>query len=138
VNHAPDQPPAPQAALLGLGIDVVEVARVRDLLDRHGARFKERTFTAAETAYCDGCADPAMHYAARFAAKEAAAKALGTGVWVEGIDWKDFEVSRATTGKPGLLLHRAARAHADALGVRAAHLSLTHTRELAMAQVILE
>ncbi|MCW0220764.1 MAG: holo-ACP synthase, partial [Prosthecobacter sp.] len=90
---------------IGLGIDLVEVARIRDLLTKHGERFKERTFTAGEIAYCDSCADPAMHYAARFAAKEAAAKAIGTGLWAEGVDWKDIEITRETSGKPTLHLH---------------------------------
>lgn len=132
--------PAPihQAAIRGIGIDLVEVPRVRSLLERHGERFKERTFTAGEIAYCDGCAEPAMHYAARFAAKEAAAKALGTGLWAQGVDWKDLEVTRAKDGRPGLLLHAAAAAHAAQLGVTGTHLSLSHTRDLAIAQVILE
>lgn len=138
MNTDSGPPPAPQAAIRGLGIDLVDVPRVRALLDRHGDRFKERTFTAGEITYCDGCADPAIHYAARFAAKEAAAKALGTGLWTEGVDWKDFEVTRADNGRPGLQLHGAAAGHAAALGVRHAHLSLSHTRELAIAQVILE
>lgn len=122
---------------LGLGIDLVEVARIRDLLARHGDRFKARTFTAGEIAYCEGCAEPAMHFAARFAAKEAAAKALGTGLWAEGVDWRDFEVVREASGKPGLVLHGAAHDHAQRQGVTRALLSLTHTRELAQAQVIL-
>lgn len=138
MNPDPGPPPAPQAAIRGLGVDLVDVARVRALLERHGDRFKERTFTTGEIAYCDGGADPAIHYAARFAAKEAAAKALGTGLWAEGVDWKDFEVTRAENGRPGLRLHGAAASHAAALGVRHAHLSLSHTRELALAQVILE
>ena len=122
---------------LGLGIDLVEVARIRDLLTNHGDRFKERTFTAGEIAYCDSCADPAMHFAARFAAKEASAKAIGTGLWAQGVDWKDFEVLRAESGKPSLLLHGAAKSHAQSQGVTSLLISLTHTRELAMAQVIL-
>jgi len=122
---------------IGLGIDLVEVARIRDLLTKHGDRFKERTFTVGEIAYCDTCADPAMHYAARFAAKEAAAKALGTGLWAEGVEWKDIEVTRETSGKPTLILHEGARKHADAQGVTRLLISLTHTRELAQAQVIL-
>ncbi len=138
MNPDPGPPPVPQAAIRGLGIDLVDVPRVRALLERHGDRFKERTFTAGEIAYCESCADPAIHYAARFAAKEAAAKALGTGLWAEGVDWKDFEVTRAANGCPGLRLHHAAAAHATTLGVRTTHLSLSHTRELAIAQVILE
>lgn len=121
----------------GLGIDLVEVARIRDLLERHGERFKERTFTAGEIAYCDSCADPAIHYAARFAAKEAAAKALGTGLWAHGVDWKQIEVVREESGKPVLVLHAIAQAHAEKMGSTQALISITHTRELAMAQVIL-
>lgn len=121
----------------GLGIDLVEISRIRDLLTRHGDRFKERTFTAGEIAYCDSCADPAMHYAARFAAKEAAAKALGTGLWAQGIDWKQIEVVREESGKPVLILHTIAKAHAESLGSTQALVSITHTREHAMAQVIL-
>jgi holo-[acyl-carrier protein] synthase len=118
----------------GIGIDLVEVSRIREMLEKHGPRFKERTFTSGEIAYCDSCADPAMHYAARFAAKEAAAKALGTGLWNEGVTWTDIEVSREEHGKPVLVLHGAAKKHA---GDTACLVSLTHTRELAMAQVLL-
>lgn len=122
--------------ITGTGIDLVEVARIRDLLTRHAERFKQRTFTAGEIAYCDACADPAMHYAARFAAKEAAAKALGTGLWSEaGVKWTDIEVTRAESGKPSLLLHQ--NAAQLAVGLRF-HLSLSHTKEHAIAQVILE
>ncbi|MEQ1750483.1 MAG: holo-ACP synthase [Prosthecobacter sp.] len=122
---------------LGLGIDLVEVGRIRDLLMKHGERFKERTFTANEIAYCDSCADPAMHYAARFAAKEAASKAIGTGLWAQGVDWKDIEVMREASGKPTLHLHGGAKGHADQQGVTRLLISLTHTKDLAMAQVIL-
>ena len=122
---------------LGLGIDLVEVGRIRDLLTRHGERFKEKTFTAGEIAYCDSCADSAMHYAARFAVKEAAAKAIGTGLWAQGVDWKDIEVLREESGKPTLSLHGGAKAHAERMGSTSSLISITHTRELAMAQVIL-
>ncbi|GAA5144820.1 MAG: holo-ACP synthase [Verrucomicrobiota bacterium] len=123
--------------MIGLGIDLVEVSRIRDLLIKHGDRFKERTFTAGEIAYCDACADPAMHYAARFAAKEAAAKAIGTGLWAEGVDWKNFEITREASGRPVLLLHGGAQKHAEAQGVTRVLVSLTHTRDLAQAQVSL-
>lgn len=119
---------------LGLGIDLVEVPRIRQMLEKHGQRFKQRTFTAGEIAYCDSCADAAMHYAARFAAKEAAAKALGTGLWAEGVVWTDIEVVRGEHGKPSLVLHGAAKERA---GAATCLVSLTHTKELAMAQVIL-
>ncbi len=118
----------------GIGIDLVEVPRIRTLLEKHGQCFKERTFTAAEIAYCDSCADPAMHYAARFAAKEAVAKALGTGLWAEGVNWTDIEVVRQESGKPEISLHGMAKQHA---GTATCLVSLTHTRELAMAQVLL-
>jgi holo-[acyl-carrier protein] synthase len=78
-----------------------------------------------------------MHYAARFAAKEAAAKAIGTGLWAQGVDWKDIEVVREASGRPTLLLHGGAKTHADQQGVTSMLISLTHTRELAMAQVFL-
>lgn len=120
-----------------VGIDLTEVGRIRDMLSRHGDRFKQRTFTAGEIAYCDACADPPMHYAARFAAKEAAAKALGTGVWADGVDWRDIEVTREVSGKPNLVFHGGAQKHAEQQGVQRALISLTHTKELAMAQVIL-
>ncbi len=118
----------------GIGIDLVEVPRIRGMLEKHGARFKERTFTAGEIAYCDSCADPAIHYAARFAAKEAAAKALGTGLWSEGVNWTDIEVVREALGRPRLVLHGAAKGHASGADCL---VSLTHTGELAMAQVML-
>lgn len=120
--------------LTGIGIDLVEVPRIQEMLEKHGQRFKERTFTAAEIAYCDGCAEPAMHYAARFAAKEAVAKALGTGIWADGVSWTDIEVLREASGKPVIILHGMAKEHA---GEAACLVSLTHTRELAMAQVFL-
>jgi len=122
--------------ITGTGIDLVEVARIRELLERHAERFKQRTFTAGEITYCDACADPAMHYAARFAAKEAAAKALGTGLWSEaGVNWTDIEVTRAESGRPSLVFHQNAAKLTS--GLRA-HLSLSHTKEHAMAQVVLE
>jgi holo-[acyl-carrier protein] synthase len=124
-------------AIAGIGIDLVEVERIRALLERHGERFKGRTYTEEEARYCDGCADPAMHYAARFAAKEAGAKALGTG-FAEGVSWVDIEVARNPAGRPELRLHGGARELADRQGVVRCHVSLTHTKEQAMAQVVLE
>jgi len=123
-------------SVIGIGLDLIEVSRIRDLLDRHGDRFKQRTFTAGEIAYCDKCADPAMHYAARFAAKEAAAKALGTG-FAEGVSWQDIEVTRAENGAPSLVLHGGADVLAKSKGVTGALISLTHVKEVAAAQVVL-
>lgn len=123
-------------SVIGIGLDIIEVSRIRDLLKRHGERFKARTFTTGEIAYCDRCADPAMHYAARFAAKEAAAKALGTG-FAEGVSWSDIEVSRAENGAPSLVLHRGADALARSKGVAQLLISLTHVKDTAAAQVVL-
>lgn len=123
-------------SVIGIGLDLVEVSRIRDLLERHGDRFKDRTFTTGEIAYCDKCADPAMHYAARFAAKEAGAKALGTG-FADGVTWHDIEVTRAENGAPALVFHGGAATLAKSRGVTTALVSLTHTKDTAAAQVVL-
>ena len=121
---------------LGIGLDLVEISRIRSLLERSGDRFKERVFTSAEIDYCDSCADAAIHYAARFAAKEAAAKALGTG-FTEGINWRDIEVQRNEKGAPSLALHGQAAEIAGKLGVKQLFLSLSHTNTTAGANVSL-
>ena len=121
--------------MLGLGIDLVEIPRIRALIEKHGDRFKERTFTAGEIAYCDRCADPAIHFAARFAAKEAVAKALGTG-FAHGVSWLDIEVLRDGNGMPSVLLHGGAIAVANSAGIMKVHLSLTHTKEAAAATAV--
>lgn len=123
--------------IVGLGIDVVEIARVRDLHRRRGNRFCHRVFTAGEADACLGRADPAPGLAARFAAKEAAMKALGTG-WGEGVGWQDLEVVSSPGRPPRLELHRGAAARAASLGVRCSHLSLTHDGGVAAAVVVLE
>ncbi len=122
-------------SVIALGLDLVEVARIRDLLERHGERFKERTFSAGERAYCDKNADPAIHYAARFAAKEAVAKALGTG-FADGVSWSDIEVLRADNGQPSVALHAGAAQRAAELGIGHLLLTLTHTRDTAAASVV--
>ena len=123
-------------SVIGIGLDLVEVSRIRDLLERHGDRFKDRTFTTGEIAYCDKCADSAMHYAARFAAKEAGAKALGTG-FADGVSWQDIEVTRSANGAPALVFHGGAATLAKNKGVTSALVSLTHTKDTAAAQVVL-
>ncbi len=120
--------------LIALGLDLVEVSRIRGLLEKNGDRFKERIFTEGESAYCDSCASPAMHYAARFAAKEAVAKALGTGL-ADGVVWREIEVRRDARGAPSIVLHGAAAELARALGIREWRISLTHTADLAAASV---
>ncbi len=122
-------------SVIGLGLDLVEVDRIRNLLARHSERFTERTFTAAESAYCQAAADPAIHYAARFAAKEAVSKALGTG-FAEGVNWRDIEVTRTEAGVPGVRLHAGAEARARELGISKWLLSLTHTATGAAASAV--
>jgi holo-[acyl-carrier protein] synthase len=123
--------------IISIGIDIIEVRRVREVL-RRTPRFTERVFTIDERAYCDsrGVVAP-QHYAARFAAKEAMLKALQTG-WTGGIAWQDIEVSALQSGAPVLLLHGRVRELYDQSGATASHLSISHTTEHAIAQVVLE
>jgi holo-[acyl-carrier protein] synthase len=123
--------------IVGTGVDLAEVPRIRASIERFGARFIERIYTAAEIAYVERKANRYERYAARFAAKEAGMKAIGTG-WRQGVRWQDFEVANLPSGKPTLRLHGVAARVADRLGVRNVSLSLTHTAELGMAHVILE
>lgn len=123
--------------ILGIGIDVIELDRVRGVLERHGERFTSRILTTGERAYCARRADPVPSIAARFAAKEAALKGLGTGL-SQGIGWRDVEVSREQGGPPTIVFHRNARTLAEHAGVAGVHLSLTHGREVAVAVVVLE
>ena len=123
--------------IIAIGIDIIEVARIREVLART-PRFRERVFTAAERAYCDSRgAVAAQHYAARFAAKEATLKALQTG-WRGGISWQDVEVASHESGAPYLVLHGPVLELFNNSGADAAHLSLSHTTEHAIAQVVLE
>jgi len=116
---------------LRVGLDLIEIDRVRRALERHGDGFRERCFTAAERDYCEGKANPAQHYAGRFAAKEAVGKALGTGVH---FTWKEIEIRGRP--KPGVHLSgRTARA-AERLGAGQIELSMTHSRELAAAVAV--
>ena len=123
--------------IVGTGVDLAEVARIRASIERFGARFIDRIYTGAEIAYVARKANKYERYAARFAAKEAGMKAIGTG-WRHGVAWRDFEVVNLPSGRPTLRLHGVAARVAEKLGVRHISLSLTHTRELGMAHVILE
>jgi holo-[acyl-carrier protein] synthase len=123
--------------ILGTGVDLCEVPRIEAAILRHGRRFLERIFTPLEIAYAEPKANRFERYAARFAAKEAGMKALGTG-WRGGIAWRDFEVVNLPSGRPTLRFHGRAAAIAAKLGVRRVALSLTHTKEQALAMVILE
>ncbi len=123
--------------IVGTGIDIAEVARIRETIARHGERFLKRVFTDGEIQYCESKANRVERYAARFAAKEAGMKAIGTG-WNHGVRWRDLEVTRKSGGRPTLVLHGKAAEWAAKLGATNIALSLTHTAEQAMAQVILE
>jgi len=123
--------------IVGIGIDIIEVARIREVLQRT-PRFRERVFTPAERSYCDSRdAVAVQHYAARFAAKEAMLKALQTG-WRGGIGWQDVEVASRDSGAPYLILHGLVLELFNSSEATASHLSLSHTNEHAIAQVILE
>lgn len=124
--------------IVGSGVDIAEVDRIRNAAERYGARFLERVFTKGEIAYVERRnAGRYERYAARFAAKEAGMKAIGTG-WRRGVRWQDFEVANLPSGKPTLLLHGAAARFAERLGAHNVVLSLTHTASEALAWVILE
>ncbi len=123
--------------IVGSGVDLVEVARIQQSLERYGERFLNRVFTRAEQEYCLRKRAAAESFAARFAAKEATAKALGTGM-SRGVNWLQIEVIREPGGKPGIAFHGSAAQCAARLGVAHAVLSLTHTATLAMANVLLE
>ena len=123
--------------ILGSGVDLAEVDRIEKAFARFGDRFRDRVYTAAEIAYVERKHNRFERYAARFAAKEAGMKALGTG-WRRGIRWQDFEVANLPSGRPTLKLHGIAAEFAKRAGVVSVSLSLTHTKALAMAMVIFE
>jgi holo-[acyl-carrier protein] synthase len=123
--------------ILGVGTDLAEVERIRDSIARFGDRFLNRIYTTGERAYAASKANPVERLAARFAAKEAGMKAIGTG-WSQGVRWHDFEVVNEKSGRPTLALDGVAKRKADALGVKRISLSLTHTSAMALAVVILE
>lgn len=123
--------------IVGLGVDITEVDRIEQAIARHGRAFLERIFTPEEIAYCERHRNSAERYAGRFAAKEAAMKALGTG-WRKGVRWLDVEVTRNPGGKPSIALRGVAREFADKLGVRHITVTITHSGNTALAQVIFE
>ena len=123
--------------IVGTGIDIVEVPRVAAAIERFGARFLARVFTEAEIRYCQSKHNAVERFAARFAAKEAGLKAIGTG-WRGGVAWKDVEVRREPGGRPTIAFSGKAAEFAARLGVKRASLSLSHTKEHAIAEVILE
>ena len=123
--------------VIGIGIDVIQNERIRDSLKTFGPRFLNRIYTEIEIGYCNNRADPGIHFAARWAAKEAAFKALGTG-WAAGVTWKDVEIQRLPSGQPQLHLYGAALARASSMGASRFHVSLTHDQLVSCAVVLLE
>jgi len=123
--------------IVGSGIDIAEVERIARSITRFGDRFLRRIFTEGEIRYCDSKANRVERYAARFAAKEAAMKALGTG-WNYGVAWRDIEVCRMPGGRPTITFHGKAAEFASKLATKHIALSISHTEQLAIAQVILE
>lgn len=123
--------------IVGMGIDVAEVRRIREVIESQKERFLRRVYTEGEIAYCEQFKNKFERYAGRFAAKEAAMKALGTG-WSRGVRWVDVEVVRERGGRPTIVLKGEAKNIADARGIKNIALSITHTAEQAIAHVIFE
>lgn len=122
--------------ILGIGVDLVEVGRIRRILDRYGERFLRRVYTPRERALALSRQDPALYLAAAFAAKEAASKALGTGL--RGVSWREMEVRHEANGKPYLIFSGRAQKRFEELGGKASYISLSHERSHAVAVVIIE
>jgi len=123
--------------ILGMGVDIAEVARIQAAIEKRGAAFLKRIYTAKEIAYCERFKNKFERYAGRFAVKEAAMKALGTG-WQHGVRWVDLEVVREKSGRPTLAIVGEAAKIASRLGVKNIVVSITHTADQALAQVIFE
>jgi holo-[acyl-carrier protein] synthase len=123
--------------IVGLGLDIAEIDRIEAAITRHGAPILERLYTPAEVAYCESHRNKFERYAGRFAAKEAAMKALGTG-WRRGVRWRDIEVIREPSGKPSLALKGVAKRIAEGLGAKNISITITHSGNLALAEVIFE
>ena len=123
--------------IIGLGVDIAEVGRVKAAIERHGETILRRLYTPAEREYCERFKNKYERFAGRFAAKEAAMKALGTG-WSRGVRWVDVEVVRPRGGRPTIKLHGEAAKISERLGVKNISLSITHTADQAFAQVIFE
>jgi holo-[acyl-carrier protein] synthase len=121
--------------IIGIGVDVIEIDRIRGSLERHGARFLRRIFTDGEQQYCGRMKHPAQFYAARFAAKEAVSKAFGTGIGAS-LGWLDIEVRRKPSGEPFVVLHGEGTKLAQRLGIREVLLSLSHSEHYAVANAV--
>lgn len=121
--------------LFGIGIDVVEVERIEESLSNQGQRFRDRLFTEQEQAYCEKHKRPALHYAARFAAKEAVAKAFGTGIGKD-LGWLDMEIIRKSSGEPEVVLSGRGKLFAESMGISLIKVSLTHAKLYAAANAV--
>lgn len=124
-------------SILGHGIDLVRIDRIADMLSRHGEHFLNRCFTPDEQTYCHDHAEPAQHFAGRFAAKEAVLKALGTG-WRGQIAWTDIEVLRDGAGRPSIRLDGQCALIAGQIGIKQWHISISHAGDYATASAIAE
>jgi holo-[acyl-carrier protein] synthase len=124
-------------SVLGIGIDLVENARIQHSIERFGERFLHRVFTAGEIAYCQSMKFPERHFAARFAAKEALSKAFGTGIG-KAMSWPDIDIRKKPSGEPFLVLTGGAEELATQRGVKNALITLSHTDHHAMAVIVLE
>ncbi len=124
-----------RGSVIGIGTDIVEVSRIDEMIQRHETTFLERVYTRAEIDYCAGRKAAAQHFAGRWAAKEAALKALGTG-WARGIHWTEIEVRNDPGGQPRLELAGAARRYADDQGIREMKISISHCNSFAVASVV--
>jgi holo-[acyl-carrier protein] synthase len=124
-------------AIVATGVDIVEVPRVAQMIENHGARFVDRVFTPGEVAYCHSRGVPNQHFAGRFAAKEAVFKVLGTG-WGDGVHWGDVEVVHNPKGAPQIVLAGQAAKLAAQMGIGVMHVSISHTAEHAIAHAIAE
>ena len=121
----------------GTGLDIIEISRIKHSMQKYSGKFEERVFTSKEIDYCRSKADPSKHFAARFAAKEAVLKSLGTGM-AQGITWKDMEILNRESGQPVLNLTGRGRHIFDALNLKDIHISITHDKSYALAQAIAE
>ncbi len=121
--------------IFGIGIDVIEVERIEDAIAEFGDRFLERIFTAEERHYCLNQQRPAVHFAARWAAKEAVSKAFGTGIG-EVLAWQDMEIARLRSGEPEMRLHGRGRQFVEEQGITQVKISLTHARNYAAANAV--
>jgi holo-[acyl-carrier protein] synthase len=124
--------------IIGTGVDIVDISRIEQAIETHGERFRNRVFTETEIAYCELFARKGERYAARFAAKEAARKAIGAATPVTALSWHDVEIISSTEGAPQLRFHGRGAALVEQLGVTRAHVSLSHAKDQAIAFVVLE